>query len=102
MFTMIQEAPPLYPLRILHLEDSAIDHELVRHALNKSGDPCELVRVETLEEFELFPVIEVAEGENFERDCSSIDKPNRAEGATATTFTQKLDELITSINDRTC
>lgn len=39
------------PLRILHLEDSAIDHELVRLALNKSGEHCELQRVETLEEF---------------------------------------------------
>lgn len=39
------------PLRILHLEDSAVDHELVRRALHKSGEYCALERVETLEEF---------------------------------------------------
>lgn len=41
------------PLRILHLEDSLIDHELVRRALSKSGEAWELTRVETLDEFEL-------------------------------------------------
>lgn len=40
------------PLRILHLEDSRLDHELVRRALLKSEDHCELERVETLEEFQ--------------------------------------------------
>lgn len=49
---MLQEAPPLHPLRILHLEDSSIDHELVRLALQKSGEHCELERVETLIEFQ--------------------------------------------------
>jgi two-component system sensor histidine kinase UhpB len=48
---MQKEDPSPLPLRILHLEDSAIDHELVRLALHKSGERCELVRVETLEEF---------------------------------------------------
>lgn len=51
MFIMLQEDPPPRPLRILHLEDSAVDHELVRLALHKSGEHCELERVETLEEF---------------------------------------------------
>lgn len=50
-FIMQQEDAPLRPLRILHLEDSAVDHELVRLALRKSGEHCELERVETLEEF---------------------------------------------------
>jgi len=48
---MPQDCPPTRPLRILHLEDSAVDHALVQLALNKSGEHCELVRVETLEEF---------------------------------------------------
>lgn len=50
-FIMLQEDPPPHPLRILHLEDSTVDHELVRLALHKSGESCELERVETLEEF---------------------------------------------------
>lgn len=41
------------PVRVLHLEDSALDHELVRRALNKSGESWNLMRVETLEAFEL-------------------------------------------------
>lgn len=48
---MLQEDPSPRPLRILHLEDSIVDHELVRLALRKSGEPCELERIETLEEF---------------------------------------------------
>lgn len=48
---MLQEYSPPRPLRILHLEDSDVDHELVRLALEKSGESCELDRVETLEEF---------------------------------------------------
>ena len=51
-FIMHQENTPRSPLRILHLEDSAIDHELVRLALNKSRQPFEIERVETLPEFE--------------------------------------------------
>ena len=49
---MLQEHPPTRPLRILHLEDSVLDHELVRRALRKSGEDCTLERVETLDEFE--------------------------------------------------
>lgn len=52
-FIMQKEAILLHPLRILHLEDSAIDHELVQRALRKSEEHCELIRVETLEEFDL-------------------------------------------------
>ena len=43
---------PLLPNRILHLEDSIADHELVRLALLKSGSTFELFRVETLDGFE--------------------------------------------------
>jgi signal transduction histidine kinase len=50
-FTMAQTHTPPRLLRILHLEDSALDHELVRRALLKSHQPCELERVETLDEF---------------------------------------------------
>lgn len=39
------------PIRILHLEDSALDHDLVTRTLRKAGLPCELTRVETLEDF---------------------------------------------------
>ena len=50
---MLQEYSQQHPLQILHLEDSAVDHQLVRLALLKSGEHCVLERVETLEEFEL-------------------------------------------------
>jgi signal transduction histidine kinase len=39
------------PIRILHLEDSLIDHELVRRALQRSGLDFTMQRVETLDEF---------------------------------------------------
>ena len=39
------------PLRILHLEDSEIDHALVQRALTRSGLQFSLERVETLEDF---------------------------------------------------
>ena len=39
------------PIRILHLEDSLIDHELVLRALQSSGLDFTMQRVETLEEF---------------------------------------------------
>lgn len=39
------------PVRILHLEDSVIDHELVQRALSRSGLHCTVERVETLAEF---------------------------------------------------
>lgn len=51
VFTMQQDDLSDIPLRILHLEDSAVDHALVRRALHKSGEHCELERVETLAEF---------------------------------------------------
>jgi signal transduction histidine kinase len=40
------------PLRILHLEDSTVDHELVRRALHRSGLACTLEHVESLDDFE--------------------------------------------------
>ncbi len=52
LFIMPQEYPSHRPLKILHLEDSALDHELVKRALHKSGSTCEIERVETLGEFE--------------------------------------------------
>ena len=39
------------PIRILHLEDSVIDHELVQRALQRSGLDFTIQRVETLEDF---------------------------------------------------
>lgn len=48
---MQQQNASSQTLRILHLEDSQLDHELVRRALVKSDDQYTLERVETLEEF---------------------------------------------------
>jgi signal transduction histidine kinase len=39
------------PIRILHLEDSVLDHDIVQRTLRKSGARFEIVRVETLFEF---------------------------------------------------
>lgn len=39
------------PVRILHLEDSAIDHALVQRSLLRSEFPFTITRVETLDEF---------------------------------------------------
>ena len=39
------------PLRILHLEDSELDHQLVRRALLSEGMGCEITRIDTLEAF---------------------------------------------------
>ena len=49
--TMPQEQSTSKAIRILHLEDSAIDHALVQRTLIKSGECYELERVESLEEF---------------------------------------------------
>lgn len=38
-------------MRILHLEDSELDHALVRRALSRAGVPAELERAETLDGF---------------------------------------------------
>lgn len=40
------------PVRILHLEDSRVDHALVKFALQRSQMPCELTLVDTLDDFE--------------------------------------------------
>lgn len=39
-------------IRILHLEDSEMDHELVHLALRRSALTCRLIRVESLEDFD--------------------------------------------------
>lgn len=39
-------------MRILHLEDSQFDHDLIQRSLAKSGEKFEIQRVETLEDFE--------------------------------------------------
>jgi two-component system sensor histidine kinase UhpB len=39
------------PVRILHLEDSPVDHTLVEVALRRARLPCELTLVDTLEDF---------------------------------------------------
>jgi signal transduction histidine kinase len=49
---MLSDDAPPHQIRILHLEDSIADHELVRLALLKSGEKFELERVETLDAFE--------------------------------------------------
>ena len=40
------------PIRILHLEDSVLDHDLARRGLEQSGLHFSILRVETLPEFE--------------------------------------------------
>jgi two-component system, NarL family, sensor histidine kinase UhpB len=42
----------LTTLSIIHLEDNEADHDLVRHALARSDLDCELVLVDTLEDFD--------------------------------------------------
>lgn len=47
----MHSAHPTRPIRILHLEDSALDHDLVARTLRKSGMTCDMVRVEKLDDF---------------------------------------------------
>lgn len=44
-------AQPTTPLKILHLEDSLPDHQLVCQSLKKANIPCAVVRVEALDAF---------------------------------------------------
>jgi signal transduction histidine kinase len=48
---MTNHPPSHTPLRILHLEDSPLDHELVKRELHKAGDAIEIERVDTLKDF---------------------------------------------------
>jgi signal transduction histidine kinase len=48
----MQENPDRLPIRILHLEDSATDHELVIRALVRAGLVFNMQRVETLPDFD--------------------------------------------------
>ncbi|TXT38885.1 MAG: putative signal transduction histidine kinase [Comamonadaceae bacterium] len=50
---MMSQTSNTTPLRILHLEDSTLDHELVKRELKKAGACAELIRVDTLEDFSL-------------------------------------------------
>lgn len=47
----MQPASSSHTIRILHLEDSVLDHDLVARTLRKSGMTCDLQRVERLDEF---------------------------------------------------
>ena len=46
------DTQPYRPIRVLHLEDSAVDHQLVHRALVKSGLVFNMQRVETLQALE--------------------------------------------------
>ena len=48
----MSDTPATPPLRILHLEDAAPDHQLAQRALAKAGLVCVLDRVDTLADFE--------------------------------------------------
>jgi len=48
---MTQDSPPP-TIRILHLEDSVLDHDIVRQTLRRSTLTCSLLRVENLADFE--------------------------------------------------
>ena len=47
----MSSAPHPAPIRLLHLEDSALDHTIVRQTLRRAGLACELTRVESLDSF---------------------------------------------------
>lgn len=47
----MEPRPPDNPMKILHLEDSVLDHELVSRTLKKAGFSFAIVRVETLADF---------------------------------------------------
>lgn len=47
----MQPEAPAHPIRILHLEDSPLDHDLVARTLRKAGLAHDMVRVERLDEF---------------------------------------------------
>lgn len=47
----MSDTPTRTPVRILHLEDSRVDHALVKFALQRSQMSCELTLVDTLEDF---------------------------------------------------
>src|SRR5574343_744264 len=47
----MHSSPPSHAIRILHLEDSALDHDLAARTLRKAGLACEWVRVESLQDF---------------------------------------------------
>lgn len=51
MSTHSAARPAPIPLRILHLEDSELDHALARRALDRAGTPFEIDRAESLEGF---------------------------------------------------
>lgn len=51
MFMQTDTPPPIR--KILHLEDSIVDHELTLRALNKAGVACSMLRVESLEDFQV-------------------------------------------------
>ena len=48
-----EPSPPRPLVRILHLEDSRVDHALVKFALQRSQMACELTLVDTMEDFEI-------------------------------------------------
>jgi signal transduction histidine kinase len=48
-----EPSPPKPLVRILHLEDSRVDHALVKFALQRSQMACELTLVDTMEDFEV-------------------------------------------------
>ena len=48
---MTNHPPNHTPLRILHLEDSTLDHELVKRELRRANGAAEIERVDTLEDF---------------------------------------------------
>lgn len=50
----MQEKTSNLPIRILHLEDSEIDHQLVCRTLERTGMPFTMARVETLPDFERY------------------------------------------------
>ena len=72
------------PVRILHLEDSALDHDIARQALRRAGMPCEMERVESLETF-----VQALRGQRFDAILADYRLP----GFTALDAWQALQDV---------
>jgi signal transduction histidine kinase len=70
----MSDTPHAPPLRILHLEDSLLDHQLAERALLRAGVACTFTRVDSLEDFErtLNPV---SDGHRFDAILADYNLP---------------------------
>ena len=83
------DTPTLPPLRILHLEDAVLDHQLAVRALARAGVACELTRVDTLAEF-----ARLAQGESGREPYDAILADYNLTGFTALDAWASLPESV--------